>query len=53
MTKNIKRFFLIFLLVIFFEKFKNIRYRKDLEKEGNYLANKDEYGNYIYLDFFP
>ncbi|KAK7886116.1 hypothetical protein WMY93_025737 [Mugilogobius chulae] len=31
---------------------KNIkRYRKDLEKEGNPLAEKDDNGKYIYLDF--
>uniref|UniRef100_A0A3B3ZF68 Uncharacterized protein n=1 Tax=Periophthalmus magnuspinnatus TaxID=409849 RepID=A0A3B3ZF68_9GOBI len=31
---------------------KNIkRYRKDLEKEGNPLAEKDENGKYIYLEF--
>jgi len=29
---------------------KNIkRYRKDLEKEGNHLAEKDEIGRYIHL----
>ena len=34
--------------------FKNIkRYRKDLEKEMSPWANKDEHGNYIYLDFLP
>ena len=33
---------------------KNIkRYRKELEKENNPLANKDESGNYLYLDFLP
>jgi len=33
---------------------KNIkRYRKDLEKEGNPLAEKDETGRYIHLDFIP
>uniref|UniRef100_A0A3Q3VMP7 Polyglutamylase complex subunit TTLL1 n=1 Tax=Mola mola TaxID=94237 RepID=A0A3Q3VMP7_MOLML len=33
---------------------KNIkRYRKDLEKEGSPLAEKDENGKYIYLDFVP
>ncbi|XP_074660059.1 polyglutamylase complex subunit TTLL1-like isoform X2 [Tubulanus polymorphus] len=33
---------------------KNIkRYRKDLEKEGNPLAEKDEQGRYIHLDFIP
>lgn len=33
---------------------KNIkRYRKDLEKDGNPLAEKDEEGRYIYLDFIP
>lgn len=29
------------------------RYRKDLEKDNNPLSNKDENGNYIYLDFIP
>ena len=29
---------------------KNVkRYRKDLEKEGNLFAEKDENGKYIYL----
>ncbi|XP_048579251.1 polyglutamylase complex subunit TTLL1 isoform X2 [Nematostella vectensis] len=33
---------------------KNIkRYRKELEKEGNPLAEKDEAGRYLYLDFIP
>ncbi|XP_063712833.1 polyglutamylase complex subunit TTLL1-like isoform X1 [Symsagittifera roscoffensis] len=33
---------------------KNIkRYRKDLEKEGSPLAEKDEHGHYIHLDFIP
>uniref|UniRef100_A0AAV2IZM5 Malonyl-CoA-acyl carrier protein transacylase, mitochondrial n=1 Tax=Knipowitschia caucasica TaxID=637954 RepID=A0AAV2IZM5_KNICA len=33
---------------------KNIkRYRKDLEKEGSPLAEKDDNGKYIYLDFVP
>ncbi|XP_071954889.1 polyglutamylase complex subunit TTLL1-like [Antedon mediterranea] len=33
---------------------KNIkRYRKDLEKEGSPLAEKDETGKYIHLDFIP
>ncbi|OON17264.1 Tubulin-tyrosine ligase family protein [Opisthorchis viverrini] len=33
---------------------KNIkRYRKELEKEGNPLAAKDETGRYLYLDFIP
>uniref|UniRef100_A0A4X2KLI8 TTL family tubulin polyglutamylase complex subunit L1 n=1 Tax=Vombatus ursinus TaxID=29139 RepID=A0A4X2KLI8_VOMUR len=33
---------------------KNIkRYRKELEKEGSPLAEKDENGKYIYLDFVP
>lgn len=33
---------------------KNIkRYRKELEKENNPLSNKDENGNYLYLDFLP
>ncbi|KAK2143837.1 hypothetical protein LSH36_808g00026 [Paralvinella palmiformis] len=33
---------------------KNIkRYRKDLEKEGSPLAEKDETGRYIHLDFVP
>ena len=29
------------------------RYRKDLEKEGNELAEKDETGNYVRLDIIP
>ena len=29
------------------------RFRKDLEKEKDPLSNKDEDGNYIYLDFIP
>ncbi|KAB0392961.1 hypothetical protein E2I00_002901 [Balaenoptera physalus] len=33
---------------------KNIkRYRKELEKEGSPLAEKDESGKYLYLDFVP
>lgn len=33
---------------------KNIkRYRKDLEKEGSLLAEKDEPGRFIHLDFIP
>ncbi|XP_023391639.1 probable tubulin polyglutamylase TTLL1 isoform X5 [Pteropus vampyrus] len=33
---------------------KNIkRYRKELEKEGSPLAEKDENGKYLYLDFVP
>jgi len=33
---------------------KNIkRYRKELEKDGNPLAEKDENGVYRYLDFIP
>ncbi|CAH1797496.1 unnamed protein product [Owenia fusiformis] len=33
---------------------KNIkRFRRDLEKEGNPLAEKDETGRYIHLDFIP
>ncbi|KAG5442882.1 putative tubulin polyglutamylase ttll1 [Clonorchis sinensis] len=33
---------------------KNIkRYRRELEKEGNPLAAKDETGRYLYLDFIP
>ena len=33
---------------------KNIkRYRRDLEKEGNPVAEKDEHGTYRYLDMFP
>uniref|UniRef100_A0A8K9WVP8 Polyglutamylase complex subunit TTLL1 n=1 Tax=Oncorhynchus mykiss TaxID=8022 RepID=A0A8K9WVP8_ONCMY len=33
---------------------KNIkRYRKDMEKEGSPLAEKDENGKYLYLDFVP
>ncbi|KAK9977195.1 hypothetical protein ABG768_019016 [Culter alburnus] len=33
---------------------KNIkRYRKDLEKEASPLAEKDESGKYLYLDFVP
>ncbi|ESO10564.1 hypothetical protein HELRODRAFT_156264 [Helobdella robusta] len=33
---------------------KNIRkYRKELEKDGNVLADKDDSGRYIYLDFIP
>lgn len=29
------------------------RFRKDLEKENNPLAAKDENGNYMYLDCIP
>ncbi|XP_064602248.1 polyglutamylase complex subunit TTLL1-like isoform X2 [Liolophura sinensis] len=33
---------------------KNIkRYRKELDKEGNPLAEKDEFGRYIHFDFIP
>ncbi|CAF4389345.1 unnamed protein product, partial [Adineta steineri] len=33
---------------------KNIkRYRRELEKDGNMLAERDEYGLYRYLDFIP
>ena len=33
---------------------KNIkRYRKDMEKENNPIAEKDEQGNYIYMDIIP
>ena len=33
---------------------KNIkRYRKELEKEGSYFAEKDDLGRYIYLDMIP
>ena len=33
---------------------KNIkRYRKELEKDNNPLSNKDEFGNYLFLDFMP
>jgi len=33
---------------------KNIkRYRKELEKEGSELAEKDEHGNYVHLDIIP
>jgi len=33
---------------------KNVkRYRKELEKEGNIFAEKDEYGKYIHLEFIP
>jgi tubulin polyglutamylase TTLL1 len=33
---------------------KNIkRFRKEMEKEGSPLAEKDEAGNYIYLDVVP
>ncbi|MGH0116526.1 UNVERIFIED_CONTAM: hypothetical protein FKN15_009659 [Acipenser sinensis] len=33
---------------------KNIkRYRRELEKEGSPLAEKDENGKYVYLDFVP
>ncbi|KAJ8386688.1 hypothetical protein AAFF_G00168040 [Aldrovandia affinis] len=33
---------------------KNIkRYRKEMEKEGSPLAEKDENGKYLYLDFVP
>lgn len=32
---------------------KNVkRYRKELEKEGNIFAEKDEYGKYIHLGIF-
>ena len=29
------------------------RYRRDLEREGNPLAEKNEQGRYLYLDFIP
>ena len=29
------------------------RYRRDLEREGNPLAEKNEHGRYLYLDFIP
>ena len=29
------------------------RYRRDLEREGNPLAEKNEFGRYLYLDFIP
>lgn len=33
---------------------KNIkRYRKELEKEGNELCEKDEHGQYVHLDIIP
>jgi hypothetical protein len=33
---------------------KNIkRYRKDMEKENNPIAEKDEVGNYLYMDIVP
>ena len=33
---------------------KNIkRYRKDMEKENNPLAEKDEQGNYVHMDIVP
>jgi tubulin polyglutamylase TTLL1 len=33
---------------------KNIkRYRKDLEKEGSQIAERDSLGNYLFLDIFP
>lgn len=33
---------------------KNIkRYRKDLEKDGSHLAERDEYGRHTHLDFIP
>ncbi len=33
---------------------KNIkRYRKELEKENSPLCEKDENGNYLYLDVVP
>jgi tubulin polyglutamylase TTLL1 len=33
---------------------KNIkRYRKDMEKENNPIAEKDEQGNYVYMDIVP
>ena len=33
---------------------KNIkRYRKDMEKEGNPIAEKDEQGNYVHLEIIP
>ena len=34
--------------------FKNIkRYRKDLERDGSPLAERNEFGRYIHLDFVP
>lgn len=33
---------------------KNIkRYRKDVEKEGGPLGEKNEFGKYVHLDFIP
>jgi len=33
---------------------KNIkRFRKEMEKEGSPLAEKDETGNFVYLDIIP
>jgi tubulin polyglutamylase TTLL1 len=33
---------------------KNIkRYRKELEKENSPLCERDEHGNYLYLDVVP
>jgi tubulin polyglutamylase TTLL1 len=29
------------------------RYRKDMEREGNPIAAKNEDGKYLYLDFIP
>ncbi len=29
------------------------RYRRDLEREGSALAEKNEQGRYLYLDFIP
>ena len=29
------------------------RYRRDLEREGSPLAEKNEFGRYLYLDFIP
>lgn len=29
------------------------RYRRDLERDGNPLAEKNEHGRYLYLDFIP
>ena len=32
---------------------KDLRHRKELEEEGRPLAEKDESGMYLYLDFVP
>jgi hypothetical protein len=31
----------------------DVRYRRDLEREGNPLSEKNEQGRYLYLDFIP